>query len=91
MKDDKGNFISRPTIIRFTSWRARTIVYKSRWKYETRSGGGAISAKQTKFDVDLTRRRFQLKMKTIEKVEGNKKIKFVYADINNNMSHVRKR
>ena len=49
VSDDKGNFISRLTIIRFTSWRARTIVYKSRPKYEARPGGGAISAKQTKF------------------------------------------
>ena len=80
VRDDKGNFISRPTIIRFTPWRARTIVYKPRPKYETRPEVGVISAKQTKFYVDLIRRRFQLKMKAIEKVKGNKKRKFVYAD-----------
>ena len=32
-----------------------------------------------------TSRRFQLKKKAIEKVKGNKRVKFVYADVNNNV------
>ena len=38
-----------------------------------------------RFYVDLTKRRFLLKNMAIEKVKDNQKVKFAYADVNNNI------
>ena len=70
----KKNNFDRPLIVRFTSWRARTVVYRNRPKVG-----------DTRYYVDLTKRRFLLKQKANDKVNGNAKVKFVYADINNNI------
>ena len=63
-----------PVIVRFTSWRARTDVYRKREKR------GAI-----RFYTDLTKRRLTLKKLADEKVKDNNKVKFAFADVNNNI------
>ena len=75
-KDKQGKRIQRAMIVRFTSWRARTHVYTNRKK---------VANLGTAFYVDLTKRRVNLKMKAIEKITGNNKVNFAYADINNNI------
>ena len=75
-KDRTGNRVQRAMIVRFTSWRARTHVYTNR---KTGNGDGG------KFYVDLTKRRFDLKKKAQEKTKDNPKVKFSYADVNNNI------
>ena len=74
-KDREGRPIQRAMIVRFTSWRSRTAVYTNRKKEDGKP----------RFYTDLTKRRFTLKKKAEEKVEGNRNIKFVYADVNNNI------
>ena len=73
-KDLHGNLVNRPMIVRFTSWKDRTAIYKKRNKQG-----------DVRFFIDLTKRRFQLKKMAVEKVQGNPKVNFVYADINNNI------
>ena len=73
-KDRRGNPIERAMIVRFTSWRARTLVYKNRKKNN-----------DCRYYVDLTQRRVQLKKKAIKLTKDNEKVDFAYADINNNI------
>ena len=76
-KDRSGNPIQRAMIVRFTSWKSRTHVYQKRKKGNDNTGA--------RFYVDLTKRRVELKKKAIEKIAGNEKVAFAYADINNNI------
>ena len=73
-RDENGISIDRPMIVRFTSWHARTVVYRNR-----------IKRGEVRFYTDLTKRRFLLKKHAIEHVKGNDKVKFVFADVNNNI------
>ena len=73
-KDRAGNILPNPMIVRFTSWRARTAVYRSRVK------NGKI-----RFYIDLTKRRFLLKKLAMEKTQDNPLVSFVFADVNNNI------
>ena len=70
---DTGEIV-HPIIVRFTSWRSRTAVYRKREKE------GRI-----KFYTDLTKRRLLLKKKAQSLVENNVKVKFAFADVNNNI------
>ena len=74
--DRQGKPVQRAMIVRFTSWRARTHVYTNRKK--NKGDGG-------RFYLDLTKRRFDLKKKAEEKIKDNPKVKFAYADVNNNI------
>ena len=74
-KDRQGNPKERAMIVRFKSWRARTHVYQNRKKDNA----------NTRFYVDLTKRRVELKKKAVEKTRENDKVSFAYADINNNI------
>ena len=74
--DRQGVPVQRAVIVRFTSWRARTLVYTNRKKNNGEGG---------KFYVDLTKRRFNLKKKADEKIKDNPRVKFAYADVNNNI------
>ena len=74
MKDKNGKLLDRPMIVRFTSWQARTAVYRSRNK------NGNV-----RFYIDLTRRRYLLKKRAMELVAGNEKVAFAFADVNNNI------
>ena len=72
--DEGGNVMNRPMIVRFTSWRARTAVYRNR-----------VKRGNTRFYIDLTKRRFQLKKMASDSVRNNDKVEFVFADVNNNL------
>ena len=74
-KDRQGNPVERPMIVRFSTWRARTHVYTNRRKEDGHA----------KFYIDLTKRRFDLKKVAQQKTQGNPKVKFAYADVNNNV------
>ena len=78
--DRRGNRIQRPMIVRFTSWRARTHVYTNRKK-----NNGEGRREGANFYVDLTKRRFDLKKKGQELTKDVARVKFCYADINNNI------
>ena len=73
-KDRAGNVLPNPMIVRFTSWRARTAVYRSR----TKNG-------KVRFYIDLTKRRFLLKKQAMIKTDDNPLVSFVFADVNNNL------
>ena len=62
----------RQMIVRFKSWDIRTKLYKGRKSL----------ANNQKISLDLTKRRFALKMLAIEKAKGNDKIDYVFSDIN---------
>ena len=64
-----------PVIVRFTSWRARTAIYRKR----ERRG-------QVRFYIDLTKRRFDLRKKAEKLVENNQGVQYVFADVNNNIA-----
>ena len=72
-KNDTGVTI-HPIIVRFTSWRSRTAVYRKRGRQ------GA-----TRFYTDLTKRRLLLKKLADEKTKDNNKVKWAFGDINNNI------
>ena len=71
--DDKGSPV-HPVIVRFTSWKARTAVYRKR-----------VKRGQVRFYVDLTKRRFDLKKKATARVENIDEVHYVFADVNNNI------
>ena len=64
----------RAIIVKFTTWRVRTAVYKKRKK------NGKI-----RFYPDLTKRRFKLLMDAQDLTKENGKIDFVFSDTNNNI------
>ncbi len=70
---DSGEVV-HPIIVRFTSWKSRTSVYRKRQKMG-----------QIRFYTDLTKRRLLLKKKAQHLVENNDKVKFAFADVNNNI------
>ena len=76
-RDRAGNPTERAMIVRFTSWRSRTQVYTKRKKDGQNNGA--------RFYVDLTKRRADLRKTAVEKTRGNAKVKFAYADVNNNI------
>ena len=64
----------QPIIVRFTSWRSRTAVYRKRQKQGP-----------TRFYTDLTKRRLDLKKLADARTRDNEKVKFAFADVNNNI------
>ena len=72
-KNDTG-VAFHPIIVRFTSWRSRTAVYRKRGRQGT-----------TRFYTDLTKRRLLLKKLADERTKDNNKVKWAFADINNNV------
>ena len=61
----------RSIIVRFTSFKARTKVYRSRRKM-----------KKVKVKLDLTKKRYITLMKAVEDANSNEKVNYVFADIN---------
>ena len=61
--------VFHPIIVRFTSWRSRTAVYRNRERQ------GAV-----RFYTDLTKRRLDLKKLADQKTRNNAKVKFAFAD-----------
>ena len=58
-------------IVKFKSWHARTSVYKGRKSLDNNNF--------VKIFLDLTKRRFCLKMLAIEKVQGNQLVDFLHS------------
>ena len=73
-KRDGSNEEVHPIIVRFTSWRSRTAVYRKREKRG-----------RTRFYTDLTKGRLDLKKLADAKTKDNEKVKFAFADVNNNI------
>ena len=73
-KDENGRALPRPMIVRMTSWRARTLIYRNRKK------DGNV-----KFYIDQTKRRFQLKKSAIEHTKNNPDVHFAFVDVNCNL------
>ena len=61
----------RPMIVKFTTFRARTSVYRNRNKKG-----------DVRFYIDQTKRRFNLRKLAIEHVKDNPIVDFVFCDIN---------
>ena len=72
--DAEGN-VSQQMLVRMCSWKARTVIYRNR-----------KVLKNHRFYLDLTQRRFKLKLLAEKKVEANAKVEFVLADINCSLS-----
>ena len=72
-RDDTGEVI-HPVIVRFTSWRARTTIYRKRERQAP-----------VRFYTDLTKRRLEMKKLADSKTKNNDKVKFAFADINNSI------
>ena len=72
--DENGKVTSKPMIVRFVSWRARSAIYRARKK------DGNV-----KIYMDLTERRFMLKKLAQDRIKGNSSVDFAFADVNNNI------
>ena len=66
-----GVSIRQQVIVRFTSWKSRTSVYRNRKK-----------SKSLRYKVDLTKRRVNLLAKARESTKHMEGIDYVFADIN---------
>ena len=74
VKTNEGGDLSQTTIMRLTTFRHRTLIYRHR---------GIISEKCGVFvRLDLTRRRLELLKTLRNKVKNNEHFSFIYADIN---------
>ena len=73
-KDRQGNELrERQMIVKFSSFRARTLVYRNRKK-----GPGD----HVRFYIDQTKRRFNLRKKAVEYVKDKPEVDFVFVDVN---------
>ena len=70
-KDRVTNEDRQSVIVRLTTFRHRTMIYRNRKKME------GLSVK-----LDLTRKRYKTLVDARKKVDGNEKVKFVFTDIN---------
>ena len=71
-----GTAQERQIIVKFTSFWARTSVYRNRAKEQGRP----------RFYIDQTKRRFQLRKKAVEYVKTKPTVDFIFVDINCNLS-----
>ena len=74
--DRNGKPVERQVIVKFTSFWARTIVYRNR----SREQG------KPRFYIDQTKRRYELRKKAVEYVKAKPLVDFVFADINCNLT-----
>ena len=73
-RDKNGKTVNQAMIVRFSTWHARTTIYRNRDKKG-----------EVRCYIDLTKRRFLLKKWAIELVKNNEKVDYVFADVNNNI------
>ena len=69
--NEAGVTTKQQVIIRFTSWRFRTEVYKKR-----------KNSKKFKFKMDLTKRRFMLLKNAIQATKDIEGVDYIFCDIN---------
>ena len=74
MPSSKGQ-LSQQVIVKFTSWRARTLLYRKRKN----------SKQGVKIKLDLTKERLDLLKFARRECKGNEKVDFVFADVNCNL------
>ena len=67
-------------IVKFSTFRARTDVYRNRKKNSDQGDKGKV-----RFYIDQTKRRFELRKMAVEHVKGKPDVDFVFADINCNL------
>ena len=77
--DRDGNKKERQVIVKFATFRARTLVYRSR------KGDGKNEAGKVKFYVDQTKRRFELRKLAVEYCKDKPEVGFVFVGINCNL------
>ena len=78
--DGQGNQVGeRQMIVKFSTFRARTMAYRNRKKAVGNHDGGV------RFYIDQTKRRFQLKKKAVEYVQNKPQVDFVFVDVNCNL------
>ena len=70
--DDSTHSKSQSIIVRFTTFRHRTLFYNKRKKL----------SKNVRIKLDLTKQRYNLLKYARERVENLENVKYVYADIN---------
>ena len=70
--DRDSNVKCQSVIVRFTTFRHRTIIYRARKELKN----------NVSVHLDLTKNRYAILKEARQIVEKNEKIKFVYADIN---------
>ena len=68
---DDSEIKTQPIIVRFGTFRHRTLFYRSRKILKNKS-----------VQLDLTKKRYSILKEARKKVEGNDRVKFVFADIN---------
>ena len=68
-------------IIKFKSWKARELFYRSRPRRNA-DGKKKPGASTFSVNIDLTKRRYELFKHAINSIKGNKEINYVFADIN---------
>ena len=74
--DREGNPVKdRQIIVKFTSFRVRTKVYRNRGK----------DAGKPRFYLDQTLRRYQLRQMAVEYVKNKPNVHFVFVDVNCNL------
>ena len=71
---------SRQMIVKFTSFRARSIIYLNRVKGNGERVDGCVP-----FYIDQTKRRFQLKKMAMDYVKTKLNVDFLFVDINCNL------
>ena len=69
----------RQMIVKFATFRARTLVYRNRNK------DGKNEAGKVKFYIDQTKRRFDLRKMAVDYCEEKPQVDFVFVDINCNL------
>jgi chaperonin cofactor prefoldin len=73
-KHEANSIFRQAVIVRFTSFRDRTVLYRARKEIKKKSNVG--------FSLDLTKHRLDLLKVARNRVEGIEGIKFVYSDVN---------
>ena len=71
---DKNDVEQHNVIVRFTTHRHRTLVYRNRKQIEESCG--------YRFRLDLTKERFLLLKEAIELVRNFNNVTYVYSDVN---------
>ena len=74
--DREGRPIERQVIVKFTSFWARTKMYRKRVKVQGKP----------RFYIDQTKRRYELRKLAVEYVKNKSLVDFVFADINCNLT-----
>ncbi len=75
--DKNGKPVDRAVIVRFTSYRARTLAYRKRKETKGKDG--------PRIYIDQTKRRFDLRKKAVELVKSRPLVDYAFVDVNCNL------